>query len=242
VTGAPQEIPLRLIDGLAAPNDAADDRSDLPSQVGAADELSANLERELNAVIDQEADTARKLDTRRTRRAVLEQQLSEAREETARLAIEKALAARNAMLIESEEMVAARRIEAIEIIDQARQQADDILAGAERESTAIVDEGRERLRALEEDAVLRATQLDSKHKALTGRLQVMETLYDELQATLKLVAETSIQDLGASQRSLRQLDATHPSAEDPSARVFDGMQSPNRDYPEPVAGSDPRGG
>ena len=242
MTNAQQETPLRLIDGLAAPNDAADDRSDRPSQVGAADELSAHVERELNGVIDQEADAARKLDTRRTRRAVLEQQLSGAREETARLAIEEALAARNEMLNECEEMVAARRTEAIEIIDQARHQADDILAGAERESTAIVDGGVERIRALEEDAVVRATQLDDKHRALTGRLQVMETVYDELQATLKLVAETSIQDLGASQRSLRQLDATHALAEDPSARLFDDMQPSNRDYPEPVAGPDPRGG
>ncbi len=48
--------------------------------------------------------------------------------------------------------------------------------------------------------------LDTEHQELTHRLGVMETTYDKLVATLKLVAETSIEDLVNKQDSLKQLD------------------------------------
>jgi hypothetical protein len=48
--------------------------------------------------------------------------------------------------------------------------------------------------------------LDTEHQELTHRLGVMETTYDKLVVTLKLVAETSIEDLVNKQDSLKQLD------------------------------------
>ena len=216
MTTQPQEIALRLIQEEAPFDDGDHRRVDLAAQIDSAEQLSA-LAGELKGVIAQEAESIRKLETRRTRRAVLEQQLREAREEAARLMLEDAFAARDAKLVEADEAVAARQTEAAQIIDEARQRAEGILAEADRESSAIVDQGRERLRTLEEEAILRAAELDNNHRALTDRLQVMETLYDELQATLKLVAETSIEDLGATQKSLRRLDETHPLPEAPAA-------------------------
>jgi hypothetical protein len=48
--------------------------------------------------------------------------------------------------------------------------------------------------------------LDTEHRKLTHRLGVMETICDELRATLKLVAEISIEQLVETQYSLKQLD------------------------------------
>lgn len=238
MTSPPQEIALRLIEEETPFDDAEDHPVDLPAQIESAEQLRLDLARELKGVVAQEAESTRKLETRRTRRSVLEQQLQDAREEVARLVHEDGLAARDAMLIEADEAVAARQTEAAQITDEARQRAEGILAEADRESSAIVDQGRERLRALEEDAVVRAAELDNKHRALTDRLQVMETLYDELRATLKLVAETSLEDLGATQRSLRQLDETHPSPEDPAATDLEIGRPVDADRSDGSADSD----
>lgn len=225
MTSQPQEIALRLIDG-DTPTEAGNDRNDLRSQVETAEMRSAEVERELDVVIDQEAEATRRLETRRSRRGALEQELHAALKELARLTQEEALASGNTMLIEAEEAVAARLGEAARITQQAQQEAEQIIAEAKAESAALVDQGRERLLALEEDAITRATELDNRHRVLTERVQVMEALFNELQATLKVVAESSIEDLGASQDSLRQLDESHPPPEAPLA-VGPELESPS---------------
>jgi hypothetical protein len=48
--------------------------------------------------------------------------------------------------------------------------------------------------------------LDTEHRELTHRLGVMETVYQELVATLKLVAEISTEELVETQDSLHKLD------------------------------------
>jgi hypothetical protein len=52
--------------------------------------------------------------------------------------------------------------------------------------------------------------LDAEHQGLTHRSGMMETTYDELVATLKLVVETPIDDLVNKQDSLKQLITHRP--------------------------------
>jgi cell division septum initiation protein DivIVA len=81
-----------------------------------------------------------------------------------------------------------------------------MVAIARREAVAIVDAGRDEVRALEDDAARRVADLDTEHRKLTHRLGVMETICDELRTTLNLVAEISIEQLVETQYSLKQLD------------------------------------
>jgi vacuolar-type H+-ATPase subunit H len=89
------------------------------------------------------------------------------------------------MFDEASQTSSARRAEAEKLLQATRVQA-------EREA------GRVTKRAFDEanEMIAMATQ----------RMGVMETTYDELVATLKLVAETSIEDLVNKQDSLKQLD------------------------------------
>jgi hypothetical protein len=87
-----------------------------------------------------------------------------------------------------------------------------MLAEARRESAAIVDAGREELGAVEADAARRVADLSVERQELTRRLGVMERLYNELQETLKLVVETSIEELAVTQDSLKQLDPVDTDA------------------------------
>ena len=96
--------------------------------------------------------------------------------------------------------------EAAQIRNDANERAHAIIADAEREAAAILEAGRERFQRLEEDALQRAEQLDARHQELTMELEVMGTMYDELQSTLKLVAETAFNDLTEAKTSLMQLD------------------------------------
>jgi chromosome segregation ATPase len=187
------------------------DLDELHDLVGAAEERVSGLESELGQLVGQETETARQLETRRTRRAVVEQQLREEREEVDRLTLAETSSLRNATRVEAEELLAGARIdaerEAAQITEQASAQADDILTEARGESAALLDAGREDLKALEEEAAQRIVELDGEQQALTHRLGVLETLYNELQATLKLVAETSITELAEAQSSLVEFDA-----------------------------------
>ena len=159
---------------------------------------------------DQEAETVRQLDTERTRRAVLDQQLREAREEATRFRLDEATHSRDAMAAEAEALLETSRVEAeheaSKIKKQTFSQAKEMLAAAQREATAIVDAGREELKVLEADATQRVDDLETERQELVDRLAVMETLYDELQETLRLVAETSVKELAEAQESLHRAD------------------------------------
>jgi uncharacterized phage infection (PIP) family protein YhgE len=204
------------------PSEVDEGLNELQQQVAASEEHIAKLLSELKEAADQEADTAHQLDTERIRRAALDQQLNEARTEAARLMLDEASQTRNAMVAEAEELLEASRIEAerdaTRITKQTFDQAKEMLAEAKREAAAIVDAGREKLKALEADVAERVAALDAEHRELTQRLGVMETLYSELQETLQLVAETSVKELADTQESLKQLDPveTQPPPTEPT--------------------------
>ena len=176
----------------------------------ASEEHIANLEGELKEAADQEAETAQRLDRVHKRKSTLDQQLHEAREQATRLMHKEASQTRAAVVAEAEEFLQAARVEAEAEADRvtkhASDKADEMIAIARREAVAIVDAGRDEVRALEDDAARRVADLDTEHRKLTHRLGVMETICDELRATLKLVAEISIEQLVETQYSLKQLD------------------------------------
>ncbi len=162
-------------------------------------ERIAKVEGELKVVVDREAETAQRLDSERQHRAALDRQLHEAREEAVRLRLDEASQTRTAMRVEAERA-------ADQVTKQAVDRANEMVAVARREGMVIVDAGHKEARALVDDAPRRMADLDTEHRELTHRLGVMETIYQELVATLKLVAEISTEELVETQDSLRQLD------------------------------------
>jgi hypothetical protein len=216
-----QEIALRLVEEGFEQNNGEESLGDIHQLIAATEARIVDLERDLTGVTEQEAETARQLETRRARRTVLDRQLGDERKKEARLRLEESIAAQTAVLVDAEN-------EASQITKQAREEADEILAESKRESAAIVGAGRERLGALEEDAARRAVELDAEHQARSDELRIMETLYDELQSTLKLVAETSIKRLVDTQSSLARLDPTEreqPVTGEDNDRPTDERQS-----------------
>ncbi len=181
------EAALSLVHEDVVPGEVDGDLDELHQQMAASEEHIANLEGELKEATDQEAETAQRLDSERQRITALDQQLHEARKETTIRMLHKASQTRNTMVAGAEELLQASRVQ------------------AEREAVAIVDAGREQVRALEDDAAQRVADLDTEHRKLTHRLGMMETIYNELRATLK-VAETSINELVEAQDSVKQLD------------------------------------
>ena len=175
----------------------------------------AMLEGELRGAVDQEAETAQRVDSERQLRAALDQQLHEAREEASRL-----------RLAEAEEFLQGARVEAAREADQitkhASDKADEIVVVARRNA------GREEVRPFEDEALQNA-DLATEHRELTHRLGVMETVCDELVATLKLVAEISNEELVETQDSLKQLDpreTQQPPAEPNGKETTPGSAPP----------------
>jgi vacuolar-type H+-ATPase subunit H len=243
------EVPaLSVVPENPDPSEVDEDLGDLHQPVAAAEEHIAKIQSELKEATDQEADTARQFDTERIRRATLDQQLNEARTEAARLMLDEATQTRNAMVAEAEELLQASRIEAereaSKITKQTFDQAKEMLAEAKREAAAIVDAGREKLRALEADAAERVAVLDAEHRELTQRLRVMETLYNELQETLQLVAETSVKELAETQASLKQFDPVEtqpPPTEPTDEQTTPGSAPPDDPVADLEAPSDSEG-
>jgi chromosome segregation ATPase len=207
---SPNEAALSLVDEDSVPGDVEEDLDELHQQVVASQEHIADLEGELGEAADQEAETAQRFDNERQQRAALDQQLHEAREEATRLSLDEASQTRDAMRAEADELLQASRVEAEreagQVTKRAFDEANDMIAMARREAVSLVDAGREQVRALEDDATQRMADLDTEHQELTHRLGIVETTYDQLVATLRLVAETSIADLVETQDSLKQLD------------------------------------
>ena len=220
-------------------------------EYAASEERIADLEGELKEAADQEAETAQRLDSERQRRAALDQQLHEAREEAARLMLDEASQTSSAVRAEAVELQQATRVqaerEAGRVTKQAFDKANEMIAIAKREAVAIADAGRDEVRALEDDAARRMADLDTEHRKLTHRLGVMDTICDELRATLKLVAEISIEELVETQDSVEQLDlreTQQPPTEPDSEHTTSGSppqdSSPtDLDAPSALAGDEP---
>jgi hypothetical protein len=217
----------------------------------ASEERIANLEGELKEAADQEAEMAQRFDSERWRRAALDQELHEAREEAARLMLDEASQTSSAMRAEAVELLQASRVqaerEAGRVTKRAFEQANEMVAMARREAVAIVDAGRDEVSALEDDAARRAADLDTEHRKLTHRLGVMETICDELRATLNLVAEISIEQLVETQYSLKQLDhrETQQPTTEPNGDQTTSVSPPREslptdvDAPSALAGDEP---
>jgi vacuolar-type H+-ATPase subunit H len=137
------------------------------------------------------------------------------------LRLDEASQIRTAIRVEAER-------EADEVTKQAVDKANEMVATARRKGMAIVDAGRKEARALVDDAPKRMADLDTEHRELTHRLGVMETIYRELVATLKLVAEISTEELVETQDPLRQLD------------LRETEQPPTRPKGEQTTGSAPQ--
>ena len=226
LSDSPDEAPLSLVHEDSGPGEVDGDLDELHQQMAASEEHIANLEGELKEAADQEAETAQRLDSDRQRRAALDQQLHEARKETTIRMLHKASQTRDAMVAGAEELLQASRV-------QAEREANEMIAIARREAVAIADAGRQEVRALEDDAAQRMADLDTEHRKLTHRLGVMDTLYNELQETLKLVAETSIEELANRQDSLKQLDRveTHGQSIEPKSDQTTSGSPPQKSSP-----------
>ncbi len=217
----------------------------------ASEDHIANLEGEVKEAADQEAETAQRFDNERWRRIALDQELHEAREEAAHLILDEASQTSSAIRAEAEEHLQASRVEAEReagrVTKRAFEQANEMIAMARRDAVAIVDAGREKVGALEDDAARRMADLDTEHRKLTHRLAVMETICDELRATLRLVAEISIEQLVETQYSVKQLDRveTQQPAIEPSSEQTTSGSPPQEslptdlDAPSASAGDEP---
>ena len=178
-------------------------------EYAASAEHIATLEGELTVAVDQEAETAQRLDSERQRRAALDQQLHEVREEAFLLMFDEASQTQTAMVAEADELLEAARVEANreadQITKQASAKADEMVALARRKAMAIIDAGHDEVTALVDDAPGGMADLNTEQRELTHRLGVMETIHDELVATLKLVAEIAVEELVETQHSLKKL-------------------------------------
>ncbi len=190
----------------------------------ASEEHIAKVEGELKDAADQEAETAQRLDRVHKRRSTLDQQLHEAREQATLLMHEEASQTRTALVVEADELLEAARVEAEGEADRvtkhASDKADEMVALARHKAMAIVDAGYAEVTALVDGAPGGMADLGTEQRELTRRLGVMETIHDELVATLKLVAEISVEELVETQQSLKQLGfseteqpPTEPSSE-----------------------------
>jgi hypothetical protein len=143
-----------------------DEESDAVVEEAASEERIANLEGELKEAADQEAETAQRFDSERWRRAALDQELHEAREEAARLMLDEASQTSSAIRAEAVELLQATRVqaerEAGRVTKHAFEQANEMIAIARREAVAIVNAGRDEVRALEDDAARRMADLENR--------------------------------------------------------------------------------
>jgi cell division septum initiation protein DivIVA len=215
LSDSPQEISLSLVAESADLRQSDEDFDELGDGLITSEERIATLQGELAAVVERETETARELDTRRELRATFERQLFEMREEAVRLMLVAASRTRDAMLAEAEESLEASRVdaerEARRITKTASDQANSLLAEAKREAGAILDDGRKRFGALEAEVADRVADLDTERQDLANQLSVMAAIYDDLQATLQLVAKTSIKELVEAKSSIAQLDPSAPN-------------------------------
>ena len=171
------------------------DGTDTMAENGSSEERISNLEDELKEAVVLEAEAVHRFNSARKRAVALYRELHQAR----RLMLDEASEARAALFAQTEENLEAARADAEsevgEITKQAVDKANEIVASAEREAAATVDARREKVRALEADAIRRIAQLDTEHQELTHELGALEIIYDDLHKTLTLVTETSIEKL-----------------------------------------------
>ena len=205
-----EDASLRLMgDDSTAAEAAGEPLVDLRQQVLASEDHVLSLEHQLVKAVELETGAARQLDLRRTYREAVDQQIHDARAESARLMVDEASQKRDATVAGA---VAEAELEVSRITKETFDQAKEMLAEARREGAAIVDAGREELSAAEAESARRVADLSAEREELARRRGVMERLYNELQETLKLIPETSIEALAVTQDSLKQLDPVDTDA------------------------------
>ncbi len=171
----------------------------------------ADVERELSQAAAERADLISQLETQYAQWVTLAEQLRANCEQTVASFEERAARQRDQTIAESEALREAYRAEAeresTRIIEHASARAEELLAEAERKGAAIVDARREELATTEAEATERIRELETIEENLAHRVEVARRIYDELEETLKLIAETSIRELADARASLANL---HP--------------------------------
>ena len=191
--------------------------------------LIAELEHKLSAAATQEVELAHRLDTQRAQNAALAEELRDAHDEAIAASIEEATRRSDAILTEAETSRKDAEREAIRIIKEAFAEAKEILAEAEQEGAAIVKARQQELAAVELDATRRVEELETQHEELADRIELARKIYEELQGTLKQVAQTSLAELAEAKASLARLDPSPPTT--PRRRSIDRRPSPDTTPP-----------
>ena len=246
MSDTPPAAPVDLVEANSAyvKGDAADNAPDGPldelsQQVAASEQLVADLERKLSQAATQEAELAHELDIQRARRAAVAEELRGAHEQALAVSVAEATRRGDAILSEAKAFSDTARKdaerEATRITKQAFAEARETIAGAEQKGAALLEARQQELVAVEAEATRRVEELETEHEALTHRVDLAKTIYEELQNTLKLVAKTSLTELAEAKASLARLDLDRPTTPQrrsnnqrpsPSAKPTDGDTAP----------------
>ncbi len=181
-------------------SDVEIDLREIRERVGRAEDLVATLERDLGRASDQEAAKGEEFNFERARRVALELKLHAARVEEARLLVEEASAAGDALLAQAER-------NARKLTEAADRLAEQTLTDARVEADAIIEAGQARLDALEAEASRRGAELANQNQRLEGRLAALQQRHDELQETLQFVADIALEQLAEAQQAVTRLHA-----------------------------------
>jgi hypothetical protein len=173
--------------------------SDFDDSLSGAEARIAALQRDIENATEEEITVLRRLETERTRRIALERELHSARDQAGVLLLEEATRAAEASIAQAED-------EASRIIGAALDEAAAVVAEAEEKSRAVVEHERELLQAFEADAERRIAELEYREVDLIDRLTDMQRIYDDLQDTLRVVAERSIDRLIDAKHSVGRLE------------------------------------
>lgn len=191
--------------------------SQLAEQISRVEELEATVrsleesEAELRDADVAIGELRREVTSYRQRISELEEELVAARdqEDAVRLMLAEAKKTRDRMIADGTELLA----------DSSRQ--------AQEEAARIIEQALDKAVTIKEAARDDARAVEDRARLETERLQLMYEIYRELEATLQLVATTSIDDLLEARKALEQLDLD--SGDEPDERL-DGHEEP-----EPVA-------
>lgn len=163
------------------------------------------VERKLRETSEEAAELMLRLDFERDRSSAAEQKLDEAlqQEEPIRLMLREATKTRDRMRSEAEATLEEARLaanrEASQIVKQAMDKANRIVADAKVDRSQLLVSGRDELAALERDATQRIVDREADKAELTRRINEIGSVYDELAQTLQSFLETSLKSVSKAQ-------------------------------------------
>lgn len=214
----PDKPPLTLVEPGTDSNPDSGDASDSTHEQRIAD-----LESSLSVAAAKEAELVQQLEDQRTRRAELIEQVRSAHQDAIAASAAEATRRHDAIVAEAESFYESSRQDALreakQITDQALSKAETRLAEAKEEAEAVIAERLREFASEEAAAEQRIEELESQEAAVRGRLEIAQQLYEELQDTLKAVAEASIKELAEAKTSMAQIQP--PASPLPRRRAED---------------------